>query len=52
MAQKTNTDTFMTKGGGNNPGPGQYSHSHNAVRPKTAGGTFGIKGSSTLTVRP
>ena len=49
MGSKTNNGGFlgaMTK----TPGPGQYSG--DSLRPKTAGGTFGVKIGSSLAINP
>jgi len=47
MASKTGTG-FMVNS--NTPGPGQYNG--DSMRPKTAGGTFGIKAGSSLAINP
>ena len=50
MAGRVNSGSFMGKGTGT-PGPGQYTNVQGA-RPKTAGGTFGIKIGSSLAINP
>ena len=50
MAGRVNSGSFLGKGTGT-PGPGQYTNVQGA-RPKTAGGTFGIKTGSSLSINP
>ena len=50
MGQKTAHGGFLGNTG-NAPGPGAY-NTANRMRPKTAGGTFGIKTGSSLAINP
>ena len=50
IAGRVNSGSFMGKGNGT-PGPGQYSNL-NGNRPKTAGGAFGVKTGSSLSINP